>query len=106
MFPDGRILCEKAKEIAERLGFENFKASNGWLDRWKKRHHVKQMTVSGESGDVSGATVDSWKERLPHILEGYGILMKQDAFGELYQTKVLANELKNAKVEQLSPVTG
>ena len=29
------------------------------------------MTVSGESGDVSGATVDSWKERLPHILEGY-----------------------------------
>ena len=41
------------------------------LDRWKKQHHIKQMTVSGESGDVSGATVDSWKERLPHILEGY-----------------------------------
>ena len=71
MFPDGRILCEKAKEIAERLGFEDFKASNGWLDRWKKRHHIKQMAVSGESGDVSGATVDSWKERLPHIPEGY-----------------------------------
>ena len=71
MFPDGRILCEKAKEIAERLGFEGFKASNGWLDRWKKRHHIKQMTVSGKSGDVSGATVDSWKERLPHILKGY-----------------------------------
>ena len=41
------------------------------LDRWKKQHHIKQMTVSGESGDVSGATVDSWKERLPHIPEGY-----------------------------------
>ena len=29
------------------------------------------MKVSGESGDVSGATVDSWKERLPDILQGY-----------------------------------
>ena len=71
VFPDGRILCEKAKEITERFGFEDLKASNGWLDRWKKRHHIKQMAVSGESGGVSGATVDSWKERLPHILEGY-----------------------------------
>ena len=29
------------------------------------------MTGIGESGDMSGATVDLWKERLPHILEGY-----------------------------------
>jgi hypothetical protein len=25
----------------------------------------------GESGDASGETVDSWKERLPEILHGY-----------------------------------
>ena len=70
--------CEKAKEVAKRLGFEDFKASNGWLNHWKKRHHIKQMTVSGESGDVSGATIDSWKERLPlfskaTVLRTYGI---------------------------------
>ena len=29
------------------------------------------MKVSGESGEVSGATVDSWKERLTDILQGY-----------------------------------
>ena len=29
------------------------------------------MTVSGESGEVSTNTADSWKERLPEILEGY-----------------------------------
>ena len=29
------------------------------------------MRVSSESGDVSGQTVDSWKERLPEILRGY-----------------------------------
>ena len=27
--------------------------------------------ICGESGDVSGATVFSWKERLPEIVRGY-----------------------------------
>jgi len=71
VYPDGRILKEKAIEIAGQLGCEEFKASNGWLDHWKKRYDVRQMKVSGESGDVSGATVNSWKERLPDILQGY-----------------------------------
>ena len=105
VFPDGRILCEKAKEIAERLGFEDFKASNGWLDRWKKRHHIKQIAVSGESGDVSGATVDSWKERLPHILEGYSPediwnLDETGCFWRALPDKGFVNEQRNAKVER------
>ena len=29
------------------------------------------MTISGESGEVSGLTVDAWKERLPEIVQGY-----------------------------------
>ena len=29
------------------------------------------MTENGEAGDVSGNTVESWKERLPELLEGY-----------------------------------
>ena len=29
------------------------------------------MKVSGESGDVSGATVDSWRERLLDVVYGY-----------------------------------
>lgn len=62
---------EKAKEIANKLGVPNFKGSRGWLDKWKKRFNVKQLKISGESGDVEGATVDSWKERLPEIVQGY-----------------------------------
>ena len=73
VFPNGVILAEKAKEIAARLGVDDFKASNGWLDRWKKKHNIKKMTISGESGDVSGDTVDSWKERVPEIVEGYQV---------------------------------
>ena len=71
IFPDGPQLTEKAREIASRLGVEDFKASNGWLDRWKKKHHLRKMTISDESGEVSGLTVDSWKERLPEIVQGY-----------------------------------
>ena len=29
------------------------------------------MKISGESGDVSGETVDSWKEQLPELVRGY-----------------------------------
>ena len=29
------------------------------------------MSVSGESRDVSGETVKSWKERLPELVQGY-----------------------------------
>ena len=33
IYPDGRILKEKAKEMAEKLGIEGFKTSNGRLDK-------------------------------------------------------------------------
>ena len=29
------------------------------------------MTICGESGEVSSKTADSWKERLPEIVQGY-----------------------------------
>lgn len=34
-------------------------------------HNLKCSTVSGESSEVSESTTQSWKERLPEILEGY-----------------------------------
>ena len=71
IYPDGPTLCKKALEIAEQLEINDFKASNGWLEKWKARHNIRKMVVSGEYGEVSGRTVDSWKERLPDILRGY-----------------------------------
>ena len=34
---NGVLLEEKALYFAKELTFENFKASDGWLDKWKKR---------------------------------------------------------------------
>ena len=68
VYSDGSILSEKALKIAERLGGNVFKKSNGWLNLWKKSYNVRQIKNSGESGDVSGATIDSWKQRLLDIV--------------------------------------
>ncbi len=43
----------------------------GGLKKWKKRYNIRQVTIQGESGDVSGVTIQSWKERLPEILKEY-----------------------------------
>ena len=88
IYPDGTQLILKAKEIANRMDVHEFKGSNGWLEKWKLRYNIRQMTICGESGDVSGDTVTSWKERLPEILSAtqkqiFGILMKLAAFGRL-----------------------
>ena len=69
--PDGPILMEQAKAIAQRLSIDGFKASNGWLQKWKTNHNLKCRTVSGESGEVSVSTTQSWKECLPEIMERY-----------------------------------
>ncbi len=67
----GPQLIEKAKHIADVLGKPEFKGSNGWLTKWKNRYNIKKVRICGESGDVCGETVQSWKERLPEILRGY-----------------------------------
>ena len=71
IYPGGPELIEKAKLIAEKLGKSEFKGTNGWFGKWKERYNIKQATVCGESGDVQLSTVDSWKERLPEIVQGY-----------------------------------
>ena len=59
IYPSGPQLIAKAKEIATRLGIEG---SSDCLTKWKGRYNVKNIQVCGESGDVSGETISSWKE--------------------------------------------
>ena len=71
IYPGGPQFIKKAKQIAKRLGETNFSGSWGWLDKWKKRYNIMMLKICGESGDVSGETVESWKERLPKIVSQY-----------------------------------
>ena len=36
----GHLLQEAASEFSKKLNVENFNASNGWLEFFKKRHNI------------------------------------------------------------------
>ena len=60
----GPMLQEKACQVAVRMGLvDEFRAPNGWLEKFKIRYNIKGMTVCGESGELNEETVESWKER-------------------------------------------
>nr|CAI5870029.1 unnamed protein product [Callosobruchus analis] len=67
----GPLLKEKALEAAKNLKILNFKASNGWLEKFCQRHEVSFKTVCGESADVDLISVEAWKTKLNVILKDY-----------------------------------
>lgn len=62
-------------EILRRFkkeGEPKFVASVGWLDRWKKRYGVRQLSVSGEklSGDIQ--SVLDFRSKFQKLVEDEG----------------------------------
>ena len=71
---NGPMLQEEALEISKRLdsaNFEQFRASSGWLEKWKATYGIVNRLVEGESGEVQEQTIESWMERLREICIGY-----------------------------------
>ena len=68
----GPLLIEKPKRFAELLKVDDFKASQGWIDKFKTRHGLKCKVLAGEAESVSDATVQNWTDDvLPKHLEGW-----------------------------------
>ena len=84
----GAIIQEKASQHAKELSIENFKASDGWLRRWKERNNVTFKTISGESNSVTPEMVNAWSETpLPTLLYNYDLkdIYNADEFALFYQ---------------------
>ena len=65
IYPDGAMLQQEALEIRTVLNDSNlgdFKASNGWLERFKKRFRLRQIRIVGEAGNVPITTINAWME--------------------------------------------
>ena len=67
----GPALQEKALEYAKQLKIDSFKASNGCLESFRRRHDIKCATICGESASVNPTTVSDWKDKHPTLVDGY-----------------------------------
>ena len=69
-YVSGSFLKEVAMNIKDLLNdpdLHDFKASEGWLDKWKLSYGIREKQISGEFFDVSEVTVGSWMERLREL---------------------------------------
>jgi len=55
------VLKTKALYFAKEFGCNDFSASDGWLDRWKKRKNVSFTTISGLFTYIHGFSVHEIK---------------------------------------------
>ena len=106
----GNLIKEKAKRLAELLsdGESTLRFSNGWLEKFKKRHGIRSYRRFGESGSVDpvklGGSIAAVRERVVHFekknvfnMDETGIFFRMEADHSL-ATKLLEgrNETKNA----------
>ena len=84
----GYIIREKTLDFAKELNITDFKASDGWLDRWKNRHNVVFRAISGEERSYTEEMAASWAQTHLHtILSRYDLrdIYNADEFGLFYQ---------------------
>lgn len=68
----GPIVMAKAANFALRLNIDDFKASEGWLHRFRERHEIVFRTVSGEGKEVNSETCAKWQSgALQELLQEY-----------------------------------
>ncbi|XP_028131895.1 tigger transposable element-derived protein 4 isoform X1 [Diabrotica virgifera virgifera] len=68
----GPQLQETATQISQALGGNgNFKASSGWLSRFKARHEITCGKICGEAKSVSKEVNDNWLNSWPTIRQNY-----------------------------------
>ena len=64
-------LQAQAREYAKEFEITTFKASNGWLDAFKKRLNITYPSIGVEGSYVNENVVSDWKNKLDEICEGF-----------------------------------
>ena len=98
----GKLIQEWALMYATEFGHSAFTASNGWLEKWQKRHNVRMAVLSGEAADVDASIVSDWSSRLQSMCDGYALrdifnADETDLFFRALPTRSLAIKGEEAK---------
>ncbi|XP_003369532.1 tigger transposable element-derived protein 6 [Trichinella spiralis] len=104
---DGTVVRSKAAELAHIMGINDFKASNGWINRFRQRHGLVYRSIRGEAAGVNRYTVDTWKDRLQVLLNDYrpDDVFNADEMGLFYRIlpdKTLTFKGENCSGDKLS----
>lgn len=71
----GPIIKEKAIALHKKLEAESeFAASEGWIDRWKTRHGVRFVSISGEKLSADAEAAKKFSVKFQEIVEEYELL--------------------------------
>jgi len=83
----GPLIQGFALEVALSMGLVNFKASNGWLEKFNKRYDIRFNSYAGEASDVNEEVVNNWVSRIDDLTVGFNQkdIFNFDETGLLYK---------------------
>ena len=92
----GPMTQEKAIYFAEKLNKPDFKASSGWLTRFKGRHNISAGVLCGESASVNQEIIEEWTSHVPEILRDYD----QENIYNMDKTAIFYRKLPDKTLKQ------
>ena len=73
----GNEIKHAASTFAEKMNIANFKASDGWLYRFRKRHGLQDTKLSGESASAPTEEIEPFRLKLRKIIDDEGLVLAQ-----------------------------
>lgn len=69
---NGPLLKMKAEQLAQRMGKQDFVATDGWFRRWVARENIMYCKPVGEQGEADGVAANVWiRDEWPKIIADY-----------------------------------
>ncbi|CAF1012779.1 unnamed protein product [Brachionus calyciflorus] len=78
-----------------QLGYKEFSASNGWLDKFKKPNNIVGKKSSGEAGLVDMSTIEIWKNQRNDCTPNNDQLSDEEILSQISQNNKNNNIIPN-----------
>jgi hypothetical protein len=73
------LLVSKAKQLAEIAKVNDFKGTNGWLEKFKKRFNIRSKFLHGDAADADMHGVEHSQRSMPALITELGY-SKEDVY--------------------------